>query len=205
MISALLAKGAELSDGVTRGVNAAWNKVEKTAASPFQEVRGNQVENAWDKLEREDFIGQPKLPKTDGTWTGEPGDSTWKPNPEAIPKDRKGTNPENQTWGDILQEHEIDGIPFKDGEPDFSNVAKEKVEISDFTDDRNANFTQADEIAAAKWGCSPEEVKQWRQEHGYSWHEMSDCKTLELVPRKIHGNVPHSGGISRYKAEHAAA
>jgi len=141
------------------------------------------------------------LPKEGGEWNGEVGDSTWEPNRDEIPKRPSGNE---LTWGDILDKYDIDGIEFKDGEPDFSVVSEGIVEINDFSTDRNANFTQADEQLAEKWTSegkdgkewSPQDIKEYRKENNLSWHERSDMKTIDLVPQKVHGNVPHSGGIS---------
>ena len=142
------------------------------------------------------------LPRNGGNWTDKPGDSEWKPSPEEIPNNPL-TNPEHKTWAEILEKYGIDSIPFKDGAPDFSEVSKGTVEIDDFTDDRPSNFSQADEKLAEQKGCTPEEVAQWRKDNKYTWHECKDCKTLQKVPTEIHGNVPHSGGISEYKSNHA--
>lgn len=136
------------------------------------------------------------LPRTGGEWEGVPGDSKWIPDGDFEPGDRHGTNPEHKTWGEILDQYGIDGIPFQDGEPDFSEVAKGEVEIDDFTSDRDANFTQADEKLAEMRGCTPEEVAEWRKANKYTWHECKDCQTMQKVPTEVHGNVPHSGGIS---------
>ncbi|ASM37016.1 hypothetical protein CSF_1152 [Campylobacter sputorum bv. faecalis CCUG 20703] len=144
------------------------------------------------------------LPKEGGAWGGKEGDSIWKPDPDVIPK--KG-NPNGETWREILAEYGIDGIEFKDGEPDFSPVAEATVEIDDFSVNRSDNFNQADETLADKWSkeqkdgkiWTPEEVAQYRKDNQLSWHERSDQKTLDLVPQKIHGNIPHSGGISEAK------
>jgi hypothetical protein len=141
------------------------------------------------------------LPENGGEWSGEKGNSTWEPNRDEIPKRPPGNE---KTWGEILDEHEIDGIEFKDGEPDFSTVSEGTVEIDDFTEDRNGNFTQADENLAKQWTeegkdgkeWSAQDVKDYRKENNLSWHERSDMKTLDLVPQEVHGNVPHSGGIS---------
>lgn len=141
------------------------------------------------------------LPKSGGEWTGERGNSDWKPNPNLEPADKHGTNPEHKTWEEIMEQYDIESISFKDGEPDFSEVSKGEVEIDDFTDDRDFNFTQADEKMAEQRGCTPEEVAQWRKENKYTWHECGDCKTMQKVPTEVHGNVPHSGGVSEYKKQ----
>lgn len=142
------------------------------------------------------------IPRNGGEWTENPGDSVWKPNREVVPNDRNYSNPEGKTWGEILDKYEVDGIPFHEGEPDFSEVSKGTVEIDDFSDVRygaGANFDQADEKLAQERGCSKEDVFEWRKENHYTWHERSDCKTMDKVPREVHGNVPHSGGISKMR------
>mgnify|MGYP000056562475 CR=1 FL=1 len=112
-------------------------------------------------------------------------------------------NPDT-TWNMTLLRDEtsyhFEGIPFSHGEANFSEVGKGSVEIEDFSDDRGANFDQADEALALQRGCAPEEVAQWRKENHYTWHECNDCKTMQKVPSEVHGNIPHSGGISVYKA-----
>lgn len=141
------------------------------------------------------------IPRSGGEWSGEPGNSEWHPNRDVEPGDRNGTNPEHKSWDEILDEYGIDGIPFNDGEPDFSEVSKGTVEIDDFSDDRASNFDQADEKLAEQRGCTPEEVAKWRKENGYTWHECRDCKTMQKVPSEVHGNIPHSGGISEQKSK----
>ena len=148
----------------------------------------------------ERFMGM--IPRNGGEWSGEPGNSTWVPDREVSPSDRNYSNTEGKTWGEILDEYEIDGIPFNDGEPDFSEISKGTVEIDEFSDVRygaGGNFDQADEKLAQQRGCTKEEVRQWRAENNYTWHERSDCKTMDKVPREVHGNVAHSGGISKMR------
>ncbi|WP_261806252.1 HNH endonuclease signature motif containing protein [Lapidilactobacillus luobeiensis] len=144
-----------------------------------------------------------RLPKSDGFWEGERGNSGWKPDLEKIPSDKNGTNPERLTWKKILNQHGIDKINFKDGEPDFSEISKGEVKIDDYTGDRADNFDQADEKLAKERGCTPEEVQKWRHENKYTWHECRDCQTMQKVPTVVHGNIPHSGGISAYKHNQA--
>lgn len=141
------------------------------------------------------------LPRNGGEWSGDPGNSDWKPDRDVEPGDRNGTNPEHKTWGEIMDQYGFESIPFDDGEPDFSEVSKGEVEIDDFTDDRDSNFSQADEKLAEQRGCTPEEVAKWREEHKYTWHECKDCKTMQKVPTEVHGNISHSGGVSEYKSQ----
>lgn len=136
-----------------------------------------------------------------GSWEGMRGNSMWYPERSEIPKNPK-TNPDGLTWGQILDKYDIEGIPFKDGEPDFSDVSKGSVEIDNFTENRygkGGNFDQACEKLAEQRGCTKEEVKEWMKENKYTWHEQSDCQTMEKVPTEVHGNVRHEGGISEMK------
>ncbi len=140
------------------------------------------------------------LPRNGGEWSGEPGNSSFIPDRDVEPGDRNGTNPEHKTWGEILDQYGIDGVPFSDGSPDFSEVAKGEVQIDDFSEDRASNFDQADEKLAEQRGCTPEEVAQWRKDNKYTWHECKDCSTMQKVPTEVHGNISHSGGISECKS-----
>ncbi len=131
-----------------------------------------------------------------GHWEGERGNSKWIPDDDCVPT---RYNPDGLSWKEIKDQYDIDGIGFKDGQPDFSGIAKAEVKIDDFTDDRVSNFVQADEQAALQRGCTPGEVKKWRQENGYTWHECRDCETIQKVPGEVHNNIDHSGGVSEYK------
>ena len=178
----------------------------------------SKLAKSMDKLTDEKDIDKPIAKELDevkgcpiegngGHWEGERGNSKWFPNRDEIPKNPL-TNPDGLTWGQILDKYGIDGIEFKNGEPDFSPVAKGTVEIDHFTDNRygkGGNFDQACERLAEQRGCTKEEVKAWMKENKYTWHERSDCKTMDKVPTEIHGNIRHSGGISEAKANRDAA
>lgn len=158
-----------------------------------------------------DEVGAKKmLPREGGIWEGEPGDSMWKPDLSEVPKKPLGNEDD---WKKILEPYDQKGVTFKDGEPDFTPFSEGSVEIEDFSDDRLGNFSQADEQMSKVWSeekkdgreWSPEDVHNHRKENSLSWHERSDMKTMDLVPQKIHGNIPHSGGISAYKNLQGAA
>lgn len=148
------------------------------------------------------------LPKTGG-WEGKVGDSTWKPDPDTVPdpENKKRGNPGQLSWREILNKYGIEGIDFKDNEPDFSEVMVAEVEINDFTESRQKNFSQADVKLAESWTAeakdgkvwSPRDVAEYRKSENLTWHECKDCKTMQLVPCEIHNNVPHAGGISEIK------
>lgn len=137
-----------------------------------------------------------------GHWDSERGNSKWIPDKDYIPPHEGSANyknPDNLTWGEIPDKYGIDGIPFKGGEPDFSEVSKGTVEIEPFASERSDNFDKANIELAKQKGCTPEEVDKWRKENNYTWHECKDMKTMQKVPNEVHANVPHSGGISESK------
>jgi len=145
------------------------------------------------------------LPENNGKWEGAKGDSVWVPQDVFVPLKH---NLEGLTWEKIKEIYKFKHIPFSDGEPDFTEVSKSTVKIIDFSISRNGNFTQADEKCADQWTkenkdgkiWSPEDVKAYRKENCLSWHERSDQNTMDLIPSIIHGNIPHSGGISAAKS-----
>lgn len=142
-----------------------------------------------------------RLPLNGGIWTGERGNSNWIPDDNVIPTNRKGSNPEGKTNREIKDKYGFEFIPFKDGEPDFSKVVKGEVQIDNYTPNRPKNFSQAAIKLAEQKGCTARDIKNWMKENRYSWHECKDCKTMQLVPIEVHGNIEHKGGISEIKAK----
>ena len=139
-----------------------------------------------------------QTPRADGVrgeWEGERGESKFIPNDQEIK--------------DILFEYGLEGIDYKDGIPDFSDVSESTVEIDNMTDNRAENFKQCDQKCADQWSkeeyngktdWTARDVAQWRKENGYSWHERNDMKTCDLVPTKINDYFGHLGGVSECKA-----
>jgi len=145
------------------------------------------------------------IPQSGGVWSGEPGSSKWIPNRDETPKQPYSNE---KTWGEILDENGIDGIEFKNGEPDFTSISKDSVEIEDFTTDRDDNFYQADQNLAQQWNHENKngkndwlisDIRKYRKEEKLTWHERSDMQNMDLVPQEVHGNIPHTGGISKKK------
>lgn len=123
-----------------------------------------------------------------------------------------------------LAEYGMDGIEYHDAEPDFSECAEATVEIDHMTGNRygyyydadgqycQGNFFQADAKCADLWNASGRDgrndwtaidVRDWRYENPYSWHERCDMKTMDLVPQDIHGFFKHSGGVAECRARDA--
>lgn len=139
-----------------------------------------------------------RIPANNGYWMGKEGNSEWRNNDDYICINPQ-TNPEKLTWGEVCKKNDITGIQFKNGEPNFAEVSKGTVKIDHFSDNRNKNYVQADIKLAEQQGKTPEEVRAYRKENNLTWHERYDMKTMDLVPREVHGAIPHDGGIARYK------
>lgn len=139
-----------------------------------------------------------------GSWEGERGESKFIPNP-----DSEGGNAAK----DKLKQYGMDGVEYKDAEPDFSKCCETEVKIDNMTENRENNFAQADAECAKKWNeakrdgkndWTAADVRDWRRENQYSWHECCDTSTMQLVPRDIHETCRHSGGVAECKARDAA-
>ena len=129
-----------------------------------------------------------------GEWLGKVGNSEFRPSSELV---RKALESFNQT-----------GIKYKDGNPDFSKCSVETVRIKEMSSNREKNFAKADKKAAEKWNAEGKfdktdwtrnDVRNWRHENRYSWHERIDKKTMDLVQRDIHDECKHFGGVSECK------
>ena len=155
--------------------------------------------------------GYNNIPKTGGTWSGEPGNSYWRPDINTIPRKNYYSNPKEKKWKEILDSHNVkNGIKFKDGEPVFDNIVWEKVilqyedigrdkllklqnpEIKDYEDLHNLAF----EHLARNKGWSIEKARKYKEKNNLVWHALSDCKTLVLIPREIHDHIRHYGGVA---------
>lgn len=134
-----------------------------------------------------------RLPVSNGTWENlkQPGNSIWIPQGEFVPKK---FNTSNLTWSQILQNYNLKGIKFKDAYPDFTPIAVTSVKIDGFSDNRDANFAKAYEQLVKKIG--EKQASNLISSKQYTWHEVEDMCTMQLVPRIIHGNIEHEGGIA---------
>ena len=152
--------------------------------------------------------GYNNIPKSKGKWSGEAGNSIWMPDNNLVPERNMYSNPDGMTWGKILDFYKVkNGIIFQEGEPVFDELAWEKVVLryEDIGRDELLRLQQNersvlhnlafDTLAKTKrW--SLEQTYKYKEENNLVWHEKSDCRTLLLVPRMIHDNITHYGGVS---------
>ncbi|WP_179283183.1 HNH endonuclease, partial [Paenibacillus taichungensis] len=131
-----------------------------------------------------------RTPVNKGEWDGERGESTFV-------SEKPGVK-------EYLDEAGVDGVEYKNAIPDFSLFTKAEVKIPNMTSDRRKNFAMADEILAKEWS-TPEkkwtagDIADWREDNNYTWHELNDLESMQLVPSKINGTYNHLGGVGEHK------
>ena len=142
-----------------------------------------------------------------GRYTGVRGESKFIPSPRSA---------EGNIVIKLLNHYGIDGINYRNAEPDFEPCAEAVVKISDMTDnrenytndlgeDKSGNFSQADVKLAEKWNLENRggrnnwkgrDVLNYRKANNLTWHEKCDTKTMVLVRTEINHFFKHSGGCS---------
>lgn len=213
-----LAKGlsSEIKETASKA-EMAYKEIKPQVDKTVKEL-GKMWDDIFDNLEKDDYytsykerLNQTPKEGVKGTWEGEKGESKFKPNLEL---------PENAKLAEKMKEYGIDGIEYKNAEPDFSNCSEATVKIDnmtehrpDYFDDegnrRDGNFTQAEKKLADQFNAEAkdgktdwthQEVEKYRKNNNLSWHERCDKKTMDLVPSEIHSKFGHLGGCAECKA-----
>lgn len=155
-------------------------------------------------------LGYKHVPKSNGIWTGERGNSLWIPDDEFVPINKNYSNIFNKKWRQIKSDHRVDGVNYVLSRPDFSNITIDTVnfdwiraigsnKMEKLVGPKKEHFDlheYAFELLAKKWNKSYSEIHQYKDENIYVWHEDPDCSTLRLIPQEVHGNVDHWGGVA---------
>ncbi|MGG0217680.1 HNH endonuclease [Bacillus mycoides] len=134
--------------------------------------------------------------KNHGEWEGDRGESKFISNKEKVKK--------------YLDEIKADGIEYKNAMPDFSALSKVeiKIDMTEIRDGKKGNFAKADEALAKKLSTDEmkitrTDIKKWRTENRYTWHELNDCETIQLVPTDINSVFKHFGGVGEIKKKNS--
>lgn len=133
------------------------------------------------------------LPVSNGNWEGKVGESEW-----------LSTDPR------VNAVTSYEGIPYRRGYPDFRRWSRGEVAIRQSTN-RSADFAAADRLFAQQqsrlhtgtpnpWLHNGQPngaaAARFRDANRLTWHHHQDGRTMQLIPMGLHGNVPHSGGVS---------
>ncbi|MBC1334036.1 hypothetical protein HB820_01925 [Listeria booriae] len=130
-----------------------------------------------------------KTPLNYGEWKGSRGNSIFISNKTEVKP--------------FLDETQLAGVKYKGAMPDFSPFSKGEIKLANMTNDRKKNFAAADKMLAEEWSKGKEkwtanDVADWREDNKYTWHELNDLETIQLVPSKINGVYKHLGGVGEY-------
>ncbi|WP_232097392.1 HNH endonuclease [Gimesia maris] len=97
-------------------------------------------------------------------------------------------------------------VTYKNAYADLTPHSIYSVEIEDFigkvqhagnpTKARRVLHREADEILAAQLKVSPSVIERFRNLHRYTWHEVENLQTMQLVPTDVNAKFGHLGGIS---------
>ena len=182
---------------------------------PQEEASACNIEGLADEPDQN--VSPAVLPAGKGYWEGEEGNSRWIPDKDATVTWRKGGETHVKAYGDIMKEQGIDGIEYFNKEPDFSDVEDSvirHVELENFSDSRTGSsgtYSMASKAAAERltretgevW--TQQRVQEYMNDHGLTWHECADRKTVRAIPTEINAGFKHTGGISMEKSVSAAA
>ncbi|EHD21391.1 HNH endonuclease [Brenneria nigrifluens] len=170
---------------------------------------------AREKFENDKSMYPGRLPSSDkGKWVDKDGNPCPSGTGKYMPDPEK-----NPSLYDAVQRHGKDGIPFKDGHPDFSefpplkdgkpigeNGKPYQVEI-DMTGN-SSDFKKAKKTFSDKYNSTLSDA-EWRSG---TWHHESDGVTMTFVDKKIHtaysdaetgmanSGTPHVGGDSMWRS-----
>lgn len=118
----------------------------------------------------------------------------------------------------VIYQYGQKGITYSNGEPKFRPVSEAVVSIENMINDRygtTGNFRQADAALAEYLNKNPncelyekmgvngtitwDDVKEYRETNGLTWHEENDGKHMDLVSEYVNATYGHLGGVAEQK------
>lgn len=163
-----------------------------SAADKVSEERLSDVDEAELYSSKETRISQACI--SEGTWSGEPGNSDFTPNDEGVLK--------------TMDKFGQSRVSYSDGVVNLSPFSKASVTI-DISPDRATNRSSAYKTLASEWNelarggrtdWTQRDVLEWRRAEGLEFHECSDLKTCQFIPADIHQTCKHTGGVHEAKS-----
>lgn len=100
----------------------------------------------------------------------------------------------------LLLQYDQIGVVYTHGVPDFSPFAVDSIPLQNMQGGQRGrydyNFPKSDEYMGKKYGMSGDNIKNLREQLGYTWHECNDMVTMQLIPSKINNYFKHFGGVA---------
>jgi DNase/tRNase domain of colicin-like bacteriocin len=159
-----------------------------TETKPLREVFGKPKDLNVFESRANGFPNQ-RIPSSSGNWNGKVGESGWLSNkPEVIAV--TGGKP----------------VPFKKGFPVFDKWKVGEVKLPNMKGNHTTDFDDADELFAKskKWFDKEgqpdlKRAGKFRTDNDLTWHHHEDKTTMQLVPKNLNNEIPHTGGVSFVK------
>lgn len=196
----ILSKKLEQALKIDPNAKADWSRLIKGTLSTMLVASVFSVINEYREISKNPYYSTYEERKKctpsengNGKWLGERGNSLYKSNDPRVLK--------------YLKEANVEGPKYNDYCADLSPFAKAEVKIKSMSSARHSaggrlgNFEQAD-AALAKMrgdGCTARDVANWRKANGYTWHELNDMKTCQMIPIEINRVFKHLGGVGECK------
>ena len=118
------------------------------------------------------------VPRSNGYWSGTPGNSLWFSDKEAV---------KNVTGGM--------GVPFKEGVVNFDNWAVLTIDVPGMVGDHTKDYQLLDARLVDEYSFeNVTAAKRWRTENRLTPHHVPGGESMQLVPMDLHNNVNHNGG-----------
>lgn len=128
------------------------------------------------------------IPKN-GTWSGDYGNSQF------WPKTIDTNVVTKYKMSDLQKLVGKDGIPFKNGYPDFTKYRKLSVKVDGMVGKTGPDKKKAyEQLVDDKVFKSVKEGKEFAKKHDLAVHHEPDGVTMSFVPRIIHETIRHEGG-----------
>jgi hypothetical protein len=178
---------AKVAEPVLKQIDEAIAAIPDSVMRELPESAQDVLKSIRDKIDdfaaRGDSAGvnpKTRIPRTDGNWVGEPGNGYWHSTLDEV-NEVTGGNP----------------IQFIDGRPDFTPWSKGQITFKPGQlDGTKADFDAVyDFVAQQKNLPSRNAAKNYLKEAGLTPHHL-DGATIQLIPTKLHGNIPHIGSAS---------
>lgn len=129
-----------------------------------------------------------KTPKN-GKWSGDAGNSAFWPN--------KLPDKSSYKLNDLQKIVGKDGIPFKNGYPDFSKYSTHRVDVNGMIGKQSTDIPRTIKELVSKGHFKNEkEVREFVTKNDLIFHHEPGGKSMSLVKKIVHDSVRHEGGAS---------
>jgi hypothetical protein len=193
-------------DAVLKDLESRSKDVKAALAETTPEAMAKRV--PWFDPQQPPFLfAKARLPRSDGVWSdpSRPGESLWYSNlPEvkAITGGRgipfRGGYPVFKEWQHATVVPEAVGAKMADCDRQWARQIERHSNQSDYPD-----FFRIGERELPRGEYNLKAIERWRTKNLFTWHHhQGEGNLMLLLPRGLHGNVPHTGRMAIARGTH---